>query len=392
MSVVTPPRIRLLLAAAVLVCAELQRGKSGWASDPGPWEVGAVLDVAASSRDMAMGARSHGLQVGHSDLLIRGPLGAPFAAEAIFAGHTVHGRLEHHVEKFSLRTRTLPAGLSAMAGRFASQIGYLNEQHPHTDDFSERPLLYRGFFGGHWFDDGVRLNWTAPTPFYLRIGSEAISGRQLIKNSETAHRPGAGVVSLKTGGDLNVSNSWQFGLSYLNNRRRSPVHHHEEARGDDHAHGAEFNGKHVWVSDFVYKWSPNGDVKSQQLRLIGEHAQVSGIHPESGSRRHAGSTLAAVWRFIPAWEIGVRTDWLSVNRPELHHEDGVTGLEFGAARLREDALMVAYKPGHRQTYRMQVSRQRASGMAADDVFSGAAKHIVQFQVIFGFGAHSAHSY
>jgi hypothetical protein len=77
-------------------------------------------------------------------------------------------------------------------GRFASQIGYLNEQHPHADDFVERPLLYRAFFGGHWFDDGLRLNWTAPTPFFLGLGVEVFRGKQLVREAaKPARSPGA---------------------------------------------------------------------------------------------------------------------------------------------------------------------------------------------------------
>ena len=74
---------------------------------------------------------------------------------------------EVELEEAWAQTRTLPAGFQVRAGRFSSQLGYLNEQHPHTDDFIERPLLYRAFLGGHYFDDGVRVNWTAPTDLYL---------------------------------------------------------------------------------------------------------------------------------------------------------------------------------------------------------------------------------
>jgi hypothetical protein len=93
-----------------------------------------------------------------------------------------------------VQTRSLPAGFQARLGRFSSQIGYLNEQHPHADDFVERPLLYRALLGGHWFDDGLRLNWTAPTPFYLMVGAEAFRGRQLVKEATQATRPQPGAV------------------------------------------------------------------------------------------------------------------------------------------------------------------------------------------------------
>lgn len=366
------------------------------AQESDKWEIGVVLDAAHTSKKLELGARGKDLELGHSDLVIRGPLGSAFTAEYSLAAHTDEGKLEHHTENLWIQTRTLPAGLQAKLGRFSSQIGYLNEQHPHADDFTERPLLYRGLLGGHWYDDGLRLNWTAPTPFYLRFGVEAFSGKQLIKEAETKKSPGAQTFSMKTGGDFNASNSWQFGLSYLNNRRQAEVHEHEEGEeeeehehGHDHAHGAEFSGKHMWMTDLVYKWAPNGDSKNQQVRLIWEHARVSGIHPESGSLRHSGSSLAAIYRFHPSWEIGARTDWLKVNKPELHENE--ESPEFGSGRLRENALMIAYKPNHMQTYRLQWSRQTATG-GDDPVFANPVKNSIQFQVVIGFGAHGAHSY
>ncbi|MEY3202613.1 MAG: hypothetical protein RIR70_2163 [Pseudomonadota bacterium] len=383
------PRLPIVAAVALapLVFSSTSLAQS---SD---WQVGAVLDAGHTTKNLELGARDKGLELGHSDLLIRGPLGKHFSAEASLAVHTADGRLEHHTESLWVQTRTLPAGLQARAGRFSSQIGYLNEQHPHADDFTERPLLYRGLLGGHWFDDGLRLNWTAPTPIFLRVGVEAFSGKQLVKEAQRQQSPGARTVSIKTGADLNERHSWQAGLSYLNNRREAPVPEHEEAEGEhDHAHGAAFTGKHLRMADLVYKWAPDGNMKNQQVRLIWEHARFSGIHPEAGSRRHQGSALSAIWRFHPAWEIGARTDRLSVNRPELHDEGAGPELEFAAAKLREHALMLAYKPNHMQTWRVQLSRQKAFGDAATEVFPQPAHTSLQFQLVIGFGAHGAHSF
>jgi len=356
------------------------------------WEIGAVLDVGQTSKALELGARDKGLEMGHSDLLIRGPLGQAFSAEASVAAHTEDSKLQLHIENLWIQTRTLPAGLQSRLGRFSSQIGYLNERHPHADDFTERPLLYRGFLGGHWYDDGVRLNWTAPTPFYLRLGAEAFSGRQLIKEAESKSSPGALTFSLKTGDDINASNSWQFGVSYLNNRRQAEVEEHQEGNDHDHAHGAEFSGKHMWMTDLVWKWTPDGNPKNQQVRLIWENALISGIHPEAGSQKHSGSSLAAIWRFHPSWEVGARADWLKVNKPELHDDGRGPELEFAQAQLRENAIMIAYKPTHMQTYRLQVSQQKASGAESADVFPRPANTSIQFQVVIGFGAHGAHSY
>jgi hypothetical protein len=399
----TPCSIRYAMLCLPIIIASTTAYAAPSSSSGTGWEASAVLDLGHSSRKLELGARDRGIEMGHSDVVLRGPLGPLFTAEVAAAAHTGEGKTEKHTESFWIQTRTLPAGLQSRLGRFRSQIGYLNEQHPHADDFSERPLIYRAFLGRHWIDDGVRLNWTAPTPFYLRFGVEAMSGRQLVRETMSHPSVGARTLTMKTGSDISANSSWQFGLSYLNNRRQAMVetHHHDDEEGHgehgghsahDHAHGALFSGRNTWMSDLVYKWAPDGNPRNQQVRLAMEHARVGGIHPQSGARRHAGSALSAVWRFHPSWEVGAKTDRLRVNRPEFHDDGEGPVLEFANARLREHALMIAYKPGHMQTYRLQISRQKAGGLAAADVFAHPVSMVVQLQTVIAFGAHGAHSY
>lgn len=46
------------------------------------------------------------------------------------AVHAHEGKAEVEWEEVYVQTRNLPAGLQVRAGRFASQVGCLNEQHP----------------------------------------------------------------------------------------------------------------------------------------------------------------------------------------------------------------------------------------------------------------------
>ena len=376
--------IALLCGAVTLPAAAQGRG----------WELGAVLDVAATSRPLALGQRDQGLALGHSDLVARGPLGAHFSAQFGAAAHTHDGKTEFELEEAWLQTRTLPGGLQARVGRFASQIGYLNEQHPHADDFVERPLLYRAFFGGHWFDDGLRLNWTAPTPFFLGLGLEVFRGQQLVREAATARSPGAMTLTAKLGADIGASHSWQAGLSYLHNRREAALEEehdhgeedhedHDEAGHDhehDHAHGALYSGRKTWLLDFTWKWAPGGNNRLNQVRVNVEHARVSGLNRYATSAdRHEATALAVVWRFLPDWEVGGRIDRLRVRMP---HDD-----HFHSGRLDERAVMLAWKPSHQQSLRLQVTQQR-NAVGIED----AARRSVQLQYVVSLGAHGAHSF
>lgn len=352
------------------------------------WQAGAVLDAGASSRELALGQREQGLRLGHSDVSLGGPLSPYLQAQVTFALHNDDG-LERELEELWVQSRSLPAGLQLRAGRFASQLGYLNEQHPHGDDFVQRPLLHRAFLGGHWNDDGLRTNWVAPTDFYLRLGLEVFRGRHLVEDAVADRSPGAAVLSGRLGGDLGRSHSWQGGLSLLHNRRDAIADAHAEGEEEErlgtesdahtHGHGAAFSGRRMWVTDLAWKWAPDGNNARQQLRITFEHARVSGINRfASDSDHHHSSYLSAVWRFAPAWEVGARHDRLRVRAP---HED-----HFDDGRLRENALMLAWKPTHAHTLRLQFTKQRGGPGFAD------ASRTVQVQYIINFGAHPAHGF
>lgn len=373
--------------AAFTFAALLCGNAAAQAPFPG-WQAGAVLDVSAASRGLALGQRPQGLGLGHSDLSASGPLGQHLEAQGTLSAHSDGSKVEVEAEEAWVQTRTLPAGLQLRAGRFSSQLGYLNEQHSHSDDFVERPLLYRAFLGGHWFDDGVRLNWTAPTDLYLRLGAEVFRGRQLVPEAASSRNPGAVVLSAKAGGDWGASQSWQAGLSFLHNRREAAVEAHEEEEegeehgheeGHSHAHGAAYSGERMWVGELAWKWAPDGNNARQQVRVAYEYARVTGLNRyATSSDRHSAQYLSVVWRFAPTWEVGARHDLLRVREP---HED-----HFDDARLRESAVMVAWKPSHRQTLRLQFTRQHGAVGFAE------ANRAVQLHYVLSFGAHAAHTY
>ena len=355
------------------------------------WQAGVVLDAASTSRRLELGARDQGTGLGPSDLILRGAFNEHLSGEVIVGFHTEDQKLEKHVENAWVQTRSLPQGLQLRAGRFASQIGYLNELHPHTDDFTQRPLLYRGFLGGHWYDDGIRLNWTAPTPFYLRLGAEVFQGTKLVPEATSDSTSRVTTLNVKMGHDIGQSSSWQWGLSHVRNEREALVQAHDPT-AEAHSHAAKFSGQRMWISDLVWKWAPYGNNRNQQLRLNWEYAQVSGINRfADGSMRHRASSWGAVWKFNPAWEAGVRSDWLEVHKPEDH---GGGDIEFGKGQLRENAIMVAYKPTHTQVVRLQWTQQGASGANGEGeaVFANPARRSIQLQYVIGFGAHGAHAY
>jgi len=162
------------------------------------------------------------------------------------------------VEEAFVQTTSLGNGLSAKAGRFLSGVGYLNSQHPHTWDFVDSPLAYQALLGTQFGDDGVQLNWVAPTDQYIEFGAELGRGRSF-PGSDTS-RNGAGMTALTvhTGGDIGVSHNWRAGLSMLNARASDQALTTLDAAGNTISNA--FSGSsRVWILDGVWKWALNGN-------------------------------------------------------------------------------------------------------------------------------------
>jgi len=361
------------------------------------FELGAVLNPSWQSRAQALSHRDRGLGLGHSDLTLDAKF-APWLRGSFSAvAHSDHHKIDTTIEEAFLEAPGLPGGLQLRAGRFLSQLGYLNELHPHADDFVMRPVLHRAFLGGHYFDNGLRLNWVAPTSFYWRVGGEMLRGKGLPTTPATSN-VGAWTLGTRIGGDISQSSSWQLGLSTLRHGRGATgsageAHHHHEAeeQGHDiaaeaahHGHRAVFFGRRMDVLEGVWKWAPGGNARAQQFRLSGEMARVSGFgDAQSASARHTAWYLSAVYRFRPQWEAGVRLDRLSAL---ALHEEG-----YEPARLEERSVSLAWKRDHMTTVRLQFTAQRDRGGFAE-VSEIKPANAVHLQFVRSFGAHGAHAY
>ena len=361
-------------------------------------EIGAVLNPSWQSRAHALSHRDKGVGLGHSEVDIDARLAPGLTGKLSAVAHSDHHKVETQIEEAFLEAAALPGGLQLRAGRFLSQLGYLNEQHPHADDFVMRPTLHRAFLGGHYFDQGMRLNWVAPTSFYARVGGELLQGKRLpaLAPNSTA---GAYTLSARLGSDLGAGASWQLGASTLRHRAGASgaageVHHHTEPAAEpghaepeamhQHSHGAVFFGRRMEVIEAVWKWAPDGNARARQVRLSAEWARVGDIGDAADpARRHQAGYVSAVYRFHPHWEVGLRLDRLNAY---ARHEEG-----FEPARLQEHSVSLAWKRDHMTTVRLQYTAQRDRGGFAEvsEVRPGNAVHV---QFVKSFGAHGAHAY
>lgn len=365
---------------------------SGWvccvSANPFNPDISLILDGLYKSENTALSEYESGFGLGHTELSLQGAVDDRFfgSMAAVLASH--EGETEVELEEAYINTIGLPWGLDVRGGRFLSQIGYLNSHHLHSDHFTDRPAVYRALLGSHYFDDGVRLNVLLPTPFYWRVGVEAFNGSHLA-GGVGDDDIGVYTVNSRWGGDFSPSNSWQLGLSWLNNRL-DPAEEEEDADHDDdhddghdhddhaHSHDAGYSGENMVIADAVWKWAPQGNARNSQLILAGEYFYVDELNEyATDDDYHEGWYASAVYRFHPQWSAGVR--YGEVELKEAHDD------HFHDQSLEETDVMLAWSYSHFSTVRLQYTSQQGEGF--DDL-----NDTITLQYVMSLGAHGAHEF
>jgi len=268
-----------------------------------------------------------GFSLGESELGLAGTVDNLFRAEARFVMSQNENGTSFAVEEAFFETLGLPEGFKLKGGKYFSDVGYLNNKHPHEWDFVDLPLAYQAFLGGQLNNTGVQLKWVAPLEdMYLRFGGEyAQGGSYPNSNNFNQNKPLLGTLFAKAGGDIGVSSSWQGGLSFVRastgNRSRTSVLSETES--------FDYSGStNIYIADFVYKWAPLGNASQQNLKLQGEFfwntqngsgvlnsTQPSGdcnaaCIGDAFSNTQKGFYAQAIYQFMPKWRIGYRYDQL----------------------------------------------------------------------------------
>lgn len=318
------------------------------------------------------GPGADGLSLGESEIAMSANVDDKFYGQLTLAVGSDDGNDEIGIEEAYIDSSALPGGLSIRAGRFFSNIGYLNNHHAHTDNFPDRPLAYQAFLGNQYGDDGVQLRWVAPTDLYLELGGEVLRGQNY--PSGGAADDGVGAVSLFAhfGGDVGFEHSWLAGISMLRS----------ETEGGEDGFSGDVD---LYLADFTWKWAPDGNTKDGGLQLRTEWFldERDGVYqdPEDpaldqawkGKRR--GAYVETIYRINRRWDTGYRYDRLWADH------SGPLASSFDPSR---HGVMLTWRNSEFSLLRLLLSRDQVNPDDTDDVL------LLQYQATFG--AHGAHKF
>ena len=315
---------------------------------------------------------AQGISLGESEISFAANIDEKFYGQLTASIGSDAGQDSLSIEEAFIETTALQNGFTLRAGRFFSNIGYLNSHHAHTDKFFDRPLAYQAFLGNQYGDDGVQLRWVAPTDLFLELGTEVFVGNSY--PSGGAGNSGAGVHTLfaHAGGDVGDENSWLAGVSML---KSSTVAAEDGFNGDNT----------LYVADLTWKWAPQGNFKDGGVTLRGEYflddrngQYVDPINPlfnQAWNGVRHGAYFEGVYRINRNWEVGYRYDKLFADK------NGPYASNFDPSR---NSVMLTWLNSEFSLLRLQYSRDASNPSDTDNALT------LQFQT--SLGAHGAHKF
>jgi hypothetical protein len=332
-----------------------------------------------------------GLNLGETELTFSGAVDPYFDVTAIAS----FSRDGVSVEEVYARTRRLPAGLAVKIGKFYSDIGYVNRQHPHQWDFVDQNLPYALLLGGALNDAGVQVTWLPKAPIYLQLGAEAFQG----ENAGVANALGPGfdaALSEKAGPrlftgfakispDVGYSDALQLGVF----GGRSLLHQEESSLGLLEG-TAWFAG-----TDWIYKHDAPGPFGKGDVVLQAEYIyrekkldRVTAVDPsllgKASTAKQDGFYVQGTWGFAPRFTASARYDTVGAFANEVDL-DGLGPSDYKASHRLSAAL--AFNP-------TEFSRLRAQLSLGDAAIGGERVSFSQFflQYQLSLGVHGAHNF
>jgi hypothetical protein len=352
-------------------------------------------DPAIPATGFAMNPKSEheqGFNLGESEIGISASIDPDFRGVATLSLDPAGGI---SVENGFVQTTSLGDGLNLKFGRFFSGLGYLNDQHSHTWDFVDAPLVYVALWDTQLGEDGVQLKWLAPTDTFIELGAEMGKGRGFPGTDRAKNGSGAGTVFLHVGDDIGIEHSWRAGVSMYRTRAVDRLAEDVSDPAGNTVSNSYTGDSRTTGLDFIWKYSPNGNIKERYLKVQAEYFR----HKENGDLTYdttgakttdtynvtqSGWYVQSVYQFMPRWRVGLRHDLLDPGTAQvgtLNTGNVIASYGYNPSR---DSVMLDYSPSHFSRIRVQFAHDQSRQNLPDNQF------FVQYMM--SLGAHGAHSY
>lgn len=320
-----------------------------------------------------------GFSLGESEVNMGANVDDKFLANLTVAIVSEDGEDKIELEEAFVQSTCLPYGITATIGRLKPVVGYLNEKHLHTDEFSDRPLPYRIFLNNAYKDDGIQVSIVLPTDFYTELGGGLYRGGYFPASSENS-KYGSANAYIKFGGDITNNQAWLVGFSYLytdNDKGRT---------SDD----IVFKGKdNLYDLSLKYNYAPTGNNKESELTLQGEYLfrneegqyDIEDTGFEQYNNNSSGWYIQGTYKFLTNWKIGYR--YSQMRSDTVPNALKNTSLDANNHKPEIHTLMTEWNNSEFSSIRLQYSYDKSNTKTDNQVM---------LEYTISFGAHGAHSF
>jgi len=341
------------------------------------------------------------------------------------------------LEEAFITTRALPAGTQIKAGKFFSDVGYINKQHIHDWQFVDQPWMRELMFGDEGLNEvGVQASWLLPTDTYTRLGFEVLEGtssgianfegdgrHELVtvlpgddnepqrnrwradKNLTDTNGPRLFTGFAKWAPDLGFDHAIQLGASGGYSRVWQNETGHSSGRletwdGDSRFVGADLvykygrgglmgHGNFVLQAEYVYR-ELDVEYQSRQFSDFSTLALTGpSDDPDQRDQRWKQDAfyLQGVYGFAPRWNAGLRMDGVGLTNRTF--DDGTDDL--GRRGMRGD-LGASWRYSSQVTFApTEFSRLRGQ-VSYIDLDDGHDGWQFMLQYNMSLGVHGAHAF
>lgn len=336
----------------------------------------------------------NGFNLNYAELVLSSSVDPFFTMDGVF--HFSEESVE--IEELYFTSTALGSGARVKGGKFTSNFGYLNEQHHHTWDFADMPLVYEAFLGMHGINEtGLQLQWVAPTDTYLMLGAEILQGEntqmfgkdKIGTYTTQADAPALFVGYIKTSFDIDDT-TVLAGLSYAQGATRLDHSDDEEQphviSGYSKLYGADLVVKHYFDSYSFLKFQSellSREIDGTQYNLnVADTTAV--LTSPSINKKQTGAYTQLVYGVNKSWHMGLRYDTIFINDITSNGATVDKGNNFD-----KYSAMVEYHTSEFARFRLQYNRNNS---LYDENGNRQDVNTVILQANISIGAHGAHSF
>ena len=221
----------------------------------------------ARPEDAEIGPGTRGLSLAETELTFSASID-PWWRGAASIALTPDNEVE--LEEAFVQTTALGNGLTLKAGRFLSNVGYLNPQHAHVWDFVDAPLAYQALLGGAVRRRRPAAHLAGADRHLCRAERRGRARARLSRQRHVAQRRRPCRRSRCTPAATSAPATAGAPACRTSTRRRASRCCSASTRPTP-ASTALFSGRtRVTVLDAVWKWAPDGNATRTNFKLQGE--------------------------------------------------------------------------------------------------------------------------